>query len=101
MAGDPDRLDGEGVADEATGPPPTRATKAGALLRGLALDVTPLRQSRDFRILWIGELISLTGRQVTLVALPFQVFLLTRSSLAVGTIGLVELAPLIVFSVAG
>jgi MFS family permease len=71
------------------------------MVRGLAIDVTPLRRSRDFRLLWTGQLISMTGRMITTVALPFQVFLLTRSSLAVGMIGLVELVPLVVFGIAG
>ena len=72
-----------------------------AAIRGLAVDITPLRQSREYRLLWFGELISLTGRQVTVVALPFQVFLLTHSSLAVGMIGLVQVVPLVVASIAG
>src|SRR6266496_4454099 len=58
-----------------------RLSRAGAMVRGLAIDVTPLRRSRDFRLLWTGQLISLTGRQITTVAVPFQVFVLTRSSL--------------------
>jgi MFS family permease len=78
-----------------------RFSRMSALVRGLAIDVTPLRRSRDFRLLWTGQLISFTGRQITIVALPFQVFLLTRSSLAVGMIGLVEVVPLVVFGVAG
>jgi MFS family permease len=78
-----------------------RIGRAGELIRGLAIDVTPLRRSRDFRLLWLGQLVSLTGRQITTVALPFQVFLLTRSSLAVGLIGLAELIPLVAFSIAG
>lgn len=61
----------------------------------------PLRSSRDFRLLWFGELVSLCGRQITVVALPFQVYLLTRSSLAVGLIGLAQFVPLILFSTAG
>jgi MFS family permease len=81
--------------------PPPRLARAGAAIRGLAVDITPLRRYRDFRLLWIGELVSTTGRQITVVALPFQVFLLTRSSLAVGLIGLVQVVPLVVFSVAG
>jgi MFS family permease len=63
--------------------------------------VTPLRTSRDFRLLWIGELVSTTGRQITVVALPYQVFLLTRSPLAVGLIGLAEVLPLMAFSIFG
>jgi MFS family permease len=69
------------------------------MVRGLAVDITPLRVSRDFRLLWTGELVSMIGRQITIVALPFQVFLLTKSSFAVGAIGLVAIVPLIVASV--
>ena len=75
-------------------------TRAGTLRR-IAIDISPLRGSRDFRLLWFGQLISLTGRQLTAVALPWQVFLLTGSSLAVGLIGLVQVVPLIVLSIAG
>jgi MFS family permease len=82
-------------------PPPPRLARAGAALRSLAVDVKPLREHRDFRLLWLGELVSTTGRQITVVALPFQVFLLTHSSLYVGLIGLVQVVPLIVFSIAG
>jgi MFS family permease len=76
-------------------------TRAGAALRGLAIETRPLRESRDYRLLWIGELVSLTGRQITVVALPLQVFLLTGSPLAVGMIGLVQVVPLILVSVGG
>ena len=51
--------------------------------------------------MWLGQLVSLTGRQITVVALPFQVYLLTRSTLAVGLIGLVQFVPLMLFSIAG
>jgi MFS family permease len=70
-------------------------------VRSLAIDVSPLRAHRDFRLLWLGEIVSETGSQFTLVALYVQVYALTRSSLAVGAIGLVQLAPLIVVSVFG
>ena len=70
-------------------------------MRGLAVDISPLRRSRDFRMLWLGELVSTMGRQITVVALPFQVYLLTRSTLAVGMIGLVEVVPLVASTIAG
>jgi MFS family permease len=90
------------MADEPDpGQPPPRLARAGAAIRGVAVDITPLRRYRDYRLLWVGELVSTTGRQITVVALPFQVFLLTRSSLAVGMIGLVQVVPLVVFSIAG
>jgi predicted MFS family arabinose efflux permease len=65
------------------------------------LDLTPLRTSRQFRLLWFGELISHTGRHIAVVALPWQVWELTRSPLAVGLIGLVQVVPLLVGSTAG
>jgi predicted MFS family arabinose efflux permease len=87
--------------DETEGHAVMRPRGTVARLRGLAIDVTPLRASRDFRLLWTGELVSMFGRQITVVALPLQVYLLTHSPLAVGFIGLVQLVPLVVFSLIG
>lgn len=84
------------------GQPPRRSLAgAGRTIRRLAIDVAPLRESRDFRALWLGELISILGRQITVVALPYQVFVLTHSSLEVGLIGLAQFVPLVVFSLVG
>lgn len=85
------------------GPPPipSRRARTAARVRGMAVDLTPLRVSRDYRLLWFGELVSHTGRHITVVALPYQVFLLTRSPLAVGLIGLVQVIPLVLFSFVG
>src|SRR5690349_3773696 len=77
---------------------PERRRRSLRFLRGLAIDITPLRQSRDFRLLWTGQLISMTGRQITAVALPLQVYLLTRSPFDVGLIGLAQLLPMVLFS---
>jgi hypothetical protein len=79
----------------------SRLGRARATVRRIAIDVSPLRESRDFRLLWFGQLVSLTGRQLTVVALFYQVFTLTRSNLAVGAIGLVQVVPLVVLSIAG
>lgn len=67
----------------------------------LLADLTPLRVSRDFRLLFAGEGVSQVGRQLTVVAVPFQVFLLTHSSLAVGMVGLATVVPLVTLSLAG
>jgi len=75
-----------------------RRTGLRARVRGLAVDITPLRSSRDFRLLWTGELISETGSQITLVALYVQVYELTGSVAAVGAIGIVQLLPLVLSS---
>jgi MFS family permease len=84
-------------------PAPRRSAvrRAGGLLGHVATDITPLRVSRDYRMLWSGNLVSTAGRQFTVVALPYQVYLLTRSNLAVGGIGLVQLVPLVALSLAG
>jgi len=70
-------------------------------LRSIAVDTTALRESRDYRVLVIGGFVSGLGSQVTLVALPFQVYLLTHSSFMVGLVGLAELGPLIAFGLVG
>jgi MFS family permease len=64
-------------------------------------DLTPLRESRDYRFLFAGQVASYIGRQFTVVAIPIQVFAITHSSLAVGLVGLASLGPLIIFSLAG
>lgn len=64
-------------------------------------DLTPLRVSRDYRLLFTGNAVSYLGRQLTVVAIPFQVFTITGSSLAVGMIGLATVVPLVTLSLAG
>ena len=61
----------------------------------ILVDTTPLRQSRDFRLLFTGQLISMLGSQLTVVAIPYQVYGLTHSSLQVGAISLAQLLPFI------
>ena len=58
-------------------------------------------QHRDFRLLWIGQLVSTTGSQMQLVAINWHVYLLTRSSLALGAVGLVRVVPIIFCSLLG
>jgi Na+/melibiose symporter-like transporter len=56
---------------------------------------------RDFRLLWIGQLISVTGSQMQLVAINWHVYLLTKSPLALGGVGLVRVLPIIICSLVG
>ena len=60
------------------------------------MDLSPLRQSRNFRLLIIGQLFSLLGSNLTLVAVPYQVYRETHSSLWVGLASLFQLPFLIV-----
>ncbi len=61
---------------------------------------TALRH-RDFRLLWIGQLISVTGTQMQLVAINWHVYLLTKSPLALGGVGLVRILPIVFCSLVG
>src|ERR1700735_3855342 len=65
------------------------------------LDITPLRRSRDYRALISGLGVSVLGNQLTTVAVPFQVYAITRSSLMVGLVSLAQLFPLIFGSLLG
>jgi MFS family permease len=67
----------------------------------VAIDLTPLKKYPDFRNLWTAGLISYLGSMITYVALPFQLKELTGSYLAVGLLGIVEIAPLIIFGLYG
>ena len=78
-----------------------RVHRLRGIISGLTVDLTPLRQSRDFRLLFVGQIVNLLGSQLTLVALPYQVFLITHSSLMVGLLSFSQLVPLLAFSLLG
>src|SRR6187551_3110110 len=65
------------------------------------MDVTPLRESRDFRLLFTAGTVFYLGGMVSYVAIPFQIYDLTGSNFLVGAVGLVELVPLVVFGLYG
>jgi MFS family permease len=71
------------------------------LLARIAVDIRPLRESRDFRRLWFGVGISAIGSQITTVAIPFQLYEETRSTLLVGLLGLAALVPLLIVPIYG
>jgi MFS family permease len=67
----------------------------------LAMDLSPLKKYRDFRLIFTAGLFSYFGSMITFVALPFQVKELTNSFWAVGLIGIVEIIPLTIFGLYG
>jgi MFS family permease len=71
------------------------------LFARIAVDIRPLRESRHFRRLWFGTGISAIGSQITTVAIPFQVYAETRSTLLVGLLGIAALVPLLVVPIYG
>src|SRR5678815_4467263 len=56
---------------------------------------------RDFRLLWLGQIVSVTGSQMQSVAINWHVYLLTKSALALGLVGLFRGVPVIICSLAG
>lgn len=65
------------------------------------IDLSPLRNNRDFRCVYAGQFVSFFGTMMSLVALPYQVYELTHSTLVVGLLGIAELLPLLVTAFIG
>ena len=87
-----------------TAPVPDTPETASAWRRALgavAVDIGLLRRRRDFGLLVLGQSVSEAGSMATFVAVPFQTYDLTGSSLAVGLLGVAEFAPIIVLALVG
>ena len=56
---------------------------------------------RDFRRLWLSQLVSLTGSQMQAAAIDWHVYLLTHSPLALGLVGLSRVIPIATLSLWG
>lgn len=68
---------------------------------GILVDLSPLRRFPEFRRLWLGYVLSTLGSQLTAVAVPYQVYRLTGSSLQVGLVSLAALGAVLVGSLGG
>jgi MFS family permease len=77
------------------------ASRGEGLVTIFRIDVAPLRRVRDFRLLFIGQGVSFFGSMVTYVALPYQAYGISHSSLIVGLLSLAELVPLLVTAFVG
>ncbi|MCG7593182.1 MFS transporter [Mycobacterium sp. PSTR-4-N] len=66
----------------------------------LFADTTPL-QTPDFRRLWSAGIVTVVGANLTIFAVPVQLYALTQNSLYVGLAGLFALVPLVVFGLWG
>jgi MFS family permease len=70
-------------------------------IKAIAVDADLLRRRRELRLLMIGQGVSLLGSQVTLVAIPVQMYSLTHDSLAVGLVGAAQFVPCLVLALVG
>jgi MFS family permease len=68
------------------------------MARRITVDLGVLRDSRNLRLLILGELFSGLGAQAALVAIPYQVYVLTHSAALVGLLGIAELIPIVTCS---
>ncbi|MFI6505573.1 MFS transporter [Nonomuraea typhae] len=67
-----------------------------SVIKRIAPDLGPLRDSRDYRLLMASGVITMFGTFITMVALPYQMMELTGSYLAVGLMSLAEFVPMVV-----
>ncbi len=67
----------------------------------MLLDLSPLKASRDYRLLFFGQLVSFFGSMMTFIVVPWQMYQLTGSSAMVGYIYLAEFVPMIVLAFVG
>ncbi len=73
----------------------------GRLAARIGPDVALLRRSREFRLLYGGQMSSFAGSMISFVAMPYQAYQLTHSSLVVGLLSFAELAPLVATALLG
>lgn len=65
------------------------------------LDLSLLKKNRDYRLLYMGQFISFIGTMITGVALPYQIYHLTQSTVMVGLLSLAQLIPLLITALLG
>ncbi len=70
-------------------------------LSAFTLDLTPLKTSREYRLLYFGQFVSAFGTAISYVVLPWQMYQLTRSSFYVGLLGVAEFVPMFVLAFVG
>jgi MFS family permease len=67
----------------------------------MLIDLSPLRASRDYRLLFFGQLVSFFGSMMTFIVVPWQMYQLTGSSAMVGYIALAEFVPMFTLAFVG
>jgi MFS family permease len=90
------------VTDEEGGQPTGKeALRSPRWWTTLRADVGPLRRSHEFRLLFAGQVVSLAGSMLTYVALPYQAYQVSHSSLVVGLLSLAEVVPYLFIGLVG
>jgi hypothetical protein len=77
------------------------ASRLAKLAARLSPDLAPIRHSRDYRLLYAGQGANTTGSMICFVALPYQAYSISHSSLVVGLLSFVEVIPLLLAGLLG
>lgn len=78
-----------------------RVPRWRALFAAVTLDLTPLRTSTDFRVLYVGQFVATFGVALSYVTIPWQMYQLTHSTLRVGLLGVAEFIPMVLLAFVG
>lgn len=65
------------------------------------IDITLLKNNRDFALLYTGQFVSFIGAMITSVVLPYQIYSISKSTLMVGLLSLAQLLPLLITALLG
>ncbi len=88
-------------SERLTPAPPIADASIAGRLKGTLVGVGPLRRHRDYRLLYAAQTITGFGSMVTFVAIPYQAYAISRSSLIVGAVSAVQLLPLVAMALFG
>jgi MFS family permease len=97
MTIEPQKETAKEQADQST----SQSTSAVAVPAKRSLGPWKVLRNRNYALLFWGQLISSAGTQMQVVAVAWQVYLLTNSAVALGLIGLLQAIPRLLFSLVG
>src|SRR5919202_852208 len=81
--------------------PPEQRAMPAALLGGRLSETFRALRVRNYRLFWLGQLVSLCGSWMQRVAQAWLVLQLTDSPLALGTVSMLQFAPVTLLALFG
>jgi MFS family permease len=67
----------------------------------MLINIGPLKEYRDYRLLYFGQIISFLGSMVSYMTVPYQIYELTKDNWLVGMLGIVQVVPVLIFGILG
>ncbi len=82
--------------DEGAAAAPTpEAGPARRRVRSILVDTSAIRDVPAFRLLWSGQIVSEFGRQLIIIAMPYEIYVRTHTTISIGILALVELVAIL------